>query len=97
MSYVTGAHSIKVGYQAAHEVYRQTQNADNQLAYTFNNGTPTQLTMRIAPHNQSNRTRYGCRERRATSTRGAGSLRARTASPQTTSSAAASYSRGRTA
>ncbi len=58
LAYVTGAHSFKVGYQAALEVYRQTQNADNQLAYTFNNGTPTQLTMRIAPHLQSNRTRY---------------------------------------
>jgi hypothetical protein len=57
-SYVTGAHSFKVGYQAAHEVYRQIQNVDNQLAYTFNNGTPTQFTMRIGPHAQSNRTRY---------------------------------------
>ena len=57
-SYVTGAHSFKVGYQAAHEVYRQIQNVDNQLAYTFNNGMPTQFTMRIGPHIQSNRTRY---------------------------------------
>jgi hypothetical protein len=58
LSYVTGAHSFKVGYQAAHEVYRQIQNVDNQLAYTFNNRTPTQFTMRIGPHGQSNRTRY---------------------------------------
>ena len=58
LAYVTGAHSFKVGYQAAHEVYRQIQNVDNQLAYTFNNGTPTQFTMRIGPHIQSNRTRY---------------------------------------
>jgi len=58
MSYVTGAHNFKVGLQSAYEVYRQTQNVDNQLAYTFNNGTPTQLTMRIGPHIQSNRTRY---------------------------------------
>ena len=58
MSYVTGAHSFKVGYQAAYEVYRQIQNVDNQLAYTFNNGNPIQLTMRIGPHGQSNRTRY---------------------------------------
>ena len=58
LAYVTGAHSFKVGYQAAHEVYRQYQNADNQLSYTFNNGVPTQFTMRIAPHIQSNRTRY---------------------------------------
>ena len=58
MSYVTGAHSFKVGFQAAHEVYRQIQNVDNQLAYTFNNRTPIQFTMRIGPHIQSNRTRY---------------------------------------
>jgi hypothetical protein len=58
MAYVTGAHSFKVGYQAALEVYRGFQNADNQLSYTFNNGVPTQFTMRIAPHEQSNRTRY---------------------------------------
>ncbi|MEO8258866.1 MAG: carboxypeptidase regulatory-like domain-containing protein [Acidobacteriota bacterium] len=58
LNYVTGAHSFKVGYQAAYEVYRQYQNVDNQLSYTFNNGTPTQFTMRIGPHIQSNRTRY---------------------------------------
>jgi hypothetical protein len=58
LAYVTGAHSFKVGYQAAHEVYRQIQNVDNQLAYTFNNRTPTLFTMRIGPHIQSNRTRY---------------------------------------
>ena len=58
MSYVTGAHSFKVGYQAAYEVYRQIQSVDNQLAYTFNNGNPIQFTMRIGPHEQSNRTRY---------------------------------------
>jgi hypothetical protein len=63
MSYVTGAHSFKVGLQAAHEVYRQIQNVDNQLSYRFNSPSPTQLTpnqftMRIGPHIQSNRTRY---------------------------------------
>jgi hypothetical protein len=55
---VTGAHNFKVGYQAAYEVFRQIQTVDNQLAYTFNNGAPTQFTMRIGPHIQSNRTRY---------------------------------------
>jgi hypothetical protein len=57
-AYVTGANSIKVGYQAAYEVYRQIQNVDNQLSYTFNNGVPTQFTMRAGPHGQGNRTRY---------------------------------------
>jgi hypothetical protein len=58
MAYVTGAHSFKVGLQSAYEVYRQIQNVDNQLSYTFNNGAPTQFVMRIGPHIQSNRTRY---------------------------------------
>jgi hypothetical protein len=58
LAYVTGAHSFKVGYQAAYEVYRQIQNVDNQLSYTFNNGVPTQFTMRIGPQAQGNRTRY---------------------------------------
>ncbi|MEP7308004.1 MAG: carboxypeptidase regulatory-like domain-containing protein [Acidobacteriota bacterium] len=58
LAYVTGAHSFKFGYQAAYEVYRQVMNVDNQLSYTFNNGVPTTFTMRIGPHNQSNRTRY---------------------------------------
>ena len=58
LAYVTGAHSFKVGYQAAFEVYRQIQNVDNQVSYTFNNGVPTQFTMRDGPHEQSNRTRY---------------------------------------
>ena len=63
MSYVTGAQSFKVGYQAAYEVYRQIQNVDNQLAYTFNSTSvallnPIQFTMRVGPHIQSNRTRY---------------------------------------
>jgi hypothetical protein len=58
LAYVTGAHSFKVGYQAAFEVYRQIQNVDNQVSYTFNNSVATQFTMRDGPHEQSNRTRY---------------------------------------
>jgi hypothetical protein len=58
VSYVTGAHSFKVGYQAAYEVYKQFQRLDNPLSYTFNNGNPIQFTMRIGPHQQGNHTRY---------------------------------------
>ena len=65
-SYVTGAHSMKFGYQAAYQVQHQYQFADSQVSYTFNspivNGvqipTPTQLTQRDAPHSLSNRTRF---------------------------------------
>jgi hypothetical protein len=57
-SYVTGAHSVKVGYQAAYQVQHQYQKADSQISYTFNNRTPISLTLRDAPHSLSNRTRF---------------------------------------
>jgi hypothetical protein len=57
-SYVTGANSMKFGYQAAHQVQHQYQYADSQLSYTFNNRTPISLTMRDAPFAFSNRTRF---------------------------------------
>ncbi len=59
-SYVTGAHNMKVGYQAAYQVhynFSALANA-NPLSYRFNNGVPNQFTMSIAPLTQSNRTRY---------------------------------------
>ena len=49
LTYVTGAHSLKFGYQAAYQVQKNFQNVGNQLSYIFNNGMPTQFTMRIAP------------------------------------------------
>jgi len=57
-TYVTGAHSLKVGYQAAFQVQKNFQNAGSQLSYTFNNTNPIQFTMRDAPFWQSNRTRF---------------------------------------
>jgi len=58
-SYVTGAHSMKIGYQAAFQVQHQTQNDNNTaLLFTFANRVPTSLTQRIAPQGFSNRTRF---------------------------------------
>jgi hypothetical protein len=57
-TYVTGAHSLKVGYQAAFQVQKNFQNAGSQLSYVFNNRTPIQFTMRDTPFWQSNRTRF---------------------------------------
>jgi Carboxypeptidase regulatory-like domain len=57
-TYVTGAHSMKIGYQAAFQVQKNFQNAGSQLSYTFNNTVPTQFTLRDAPFWQSNRTRF---------------------------------------
>jgi hypothetical protein len=47
-SYVTGAHSVKVGYQ--YYWLRQLDNtiaADNQIAYRFREGTPNAVTYRL--------------------------------------------------
>ena len=58
-SYVTGAHSLKVGYQAAYQVQHQVQNDNNTaLLFNFNNRVPASLTQRIAPQGFSNRTRF---------------------------------------
>jgi hypothetical protein len=59
MAYVTGSHSLKVGYQAAYEVTDSFGNFPKHgLAYRFNNGVPNRLTQRITPWQQGNRTRY---------------------------------------
>jgi hypothetical protein len=57
-TYVTGAHSVKLGYQAAFQVQKNFQNAGSQLSYIFNNTVPVQITLRDAPFWQSNRTRF---------------------------------------
>jgi hypothetical protein len=58
-SYVTGAHSMKAGYLAAYEVTDIFGDfADHGLQYRFNAGVPDQITQRITPWRQANRTRY---------------------------------------
>jgi hypothetical protein len=57
-TYVTGAHSVKIGYQAAFQVQKNFQNAGSQLSYLFSNTQPIQFTLRDAPFWQSNRTRF---------------------------------------
>ena len=59
VSYVTGAHSLKAGYAAAYEVTDIFGNyASHGLQYRFNAGVPDQITQRITPWQQANRTRY---------------------------------------
>jgi hypothetical protein len=64
VSYVTGTHSLKAGYQAAYEVTDIFGNyASHGLQYRVNNAsagviTPNQITQRITPWQQANRTRY---------------------------------------
>jgi hypothetical protein len=57
-TYVTGAHSIKIGYQAAFQVQKNFQNEGQGLSYVFNTQVPIQFTLRDAPFWQSNRTRF---------------------------------------
>jgi hypothetical protein len=59
LAYVTGSHSLKVGYQAAYQVTDIWDNRPSHgLEYRFNNGVPNRLTQRIAPWTDGNRTRY---------------------------------------
>jgi hypothetical protein len=59
LAYVTGAHSMKVGYQGAYEVTDIFGDfASHGLQYRFNAGMPDQITQRITKWQQANRTRW---------------------------------------
>ena len=50
LTYVTGAHSLKVGYQHTFMTDDRTWATNDQnLTYRFNNGVPNQLTQSISP------------------------------------------------
>jgi hypothetical protein len=54
-SYVTGAHSMKVGYQGSYQKSLQGRVAnETQLRYTFNNGIPNAVSYYIAPRWEQN-------------------------------------------
>jgi hypothetical protein len=61
-SYVTGAHSMKFGYQGAY--HRDDDNLfniitnDERLLYRFNNGVPNQVTIQAGPWKRKVRTQY---------------------------------------
>jgi hypothetical protein len=56
VSYVTGSHSLKVGYQGAYMVAKTPGFVGQQISYRFNNGVPNQVTQRLGPTLSSNRT-----------------------------------------
>jgi hypothetical protein len=57
MSYVTGSHSVKVGYQHTLMTQDSIWTTNNQnLTYRFNNGVPNQLTESISPWLNKSRT-----------------------------------------
>jgi hypothetical protein len=56
-SYVTGANSVKVGYQGGYYLSNtRTLGNDNLRNYRFNNQIPNRVTFRIAPWETANRT-----------------------------------------
>jgi hypothetical protein len=58
-SYVTGAHSLKIGYQGNFLTDDQVwYTNDQQLAYRLNNGVPNQLTQYIAPYQRDSRAAF---------------------------------------
>ena len=55
MSYVTGAHNLKFGYQGSYQKSLQGRQANESLMrYTFNNGTPVSVSYYIAPRWEQN-------------------------------------------
>jgi hypothetical protein len=57
VSYVTGSHSVKAGYQGAYMIAKTPTFMGQQISYRFSNGSPNQLTQRIGPTLTSNRVR----------------------------------------
>ena len=47
MSYVTGTHAFKVGFNRTHGFLEEYQYAMNPVSYRFNNGVPNQITRRV--------------------------------------------------
>jgi hypothetical protein len=59
VSYVTGSHSLKIGYQRALMTQDATWTTNTQnLTYRFNNGVPNQLTQSISPWLNRSRTAW---------------------------------------
>ena len=59
MSYVTGAHNMKVGYQGAYLVEDlENHGNDHNLQFTLNNTNPSQVTQSLRVFTQKDRVRY---------------------------------------
>jgi len=58
MSYVSGTHNMKWGYQAGYMSNIITTYVGRQISYRFNNGVPNQLSQRVGPNQTSNSLMY---------------------------------------
>ena len=58
MSYVSGSHNMKWGYQAGYMSLKNTTYVGRQISYRFNNGVPNQLSQRVGTNETSNSLLY---------------------------------------
>ena len=58
MSYVTGSHNMKWGYQAGYMGAENITYVGRQISYRFNNGAPNQLSQRVGTNQTSNSLLY---------------------------------------
>jgi hypothetical protein len=57
-AYVTGANSMKFGYQGAYHVDNRLNTTPPNLTYRFNNGVPNRLTENLDPFTYKSRVQY---------------------------------------
>jgi hypothetical protein len=58
MSYISGSHNMKWGYQAGYMNAKNTTYVGRQISYRFNNGVPNQLSQRVGTNEVSNSLLY---------------------------------------
>lgn len=58
MSYVSGSHNMKWGYQAGYMSNRGVTYVGQQISYRFNNGSPNQMSQRVGTNATSNSLLY---------------------------------------
>ncbi|HEU4694239.1 MAG TPA: carboxypeptidase regulatory-like domain-containing protein, partial [Vicinamibacterales bacterium] len=58
MSYITGTHNLKWGYQAGYMNNENTTYVGRQISYRFNNGVPNQMSQRVGTNQTSNSLLY---------------------------------------
>jgi hypothetical protein len=58
MSYITGSHNMKWGYQAGYMNAQSTTYVGRQISYRFNNTAPNQLSQRVGTNGTSNSLLY---------------------------------------
>jgi hypothetical protein len=58
MSYVTGSHNFKTGFQNELPATVTNYQANGNMNYTFRNGAPISITQRATPYTATSKTRY---------------------------------------